>query len=170
LPSGADLPAVLARRTPAAGHQQVSILMRPGLAPGVLGIRRPPRIEVPVMSHAAAELSRVVARALSGQIPTPTQTDLLRGTLLPRLRRAPGAATTMGQAQHETLREVAEQMIRRIDRSGVTVHGDLATLVPAEAPPEAGGSPALDPANDSAHDLALDLALDLLLNPIGAGR
>lgn len=152
VPPRADLVRPAATWADRLGADRVQIVLDWSVLPRLLGVRRLLPAP-PTLSADAVDLSRRVSSVLGLLVLPDLRARLLRETLLPQLRDAPGPPLGLPDEHAGWVRERAEQMRDELLAAGYAVHGDPDALLPR---PRRGA----DPVDAGVLAIALGLLLD----------
>jgi hypothetical protein len=163
---GADPVLVAATWSERVGRERVRIVLDETQLPAVLGVPRlTPR---PAVSAEAAELARLVAKALGLRVTPDVGRRILRERLLPRLVGQPGhpgAPLAVPPEHHRWIHRRSVRMRDAVRAGDYPVVGEVDGLVSRPRALAASGETL---SGEAADERVLALAVDLLLAPTGA--
>ena len=163
---GADPVLVAATWSERVGRERVRIVLDETQLPAVLGVPRlTPR---PAVSAEAAELARLVAKALGLRVTPDVGRRILRERLLPRLvghPGHPGAPLAVPPEHHRWIHRRSVRMRDAVRAGDYPVVGEVDGLVSRPRALAASGETL---SGEAADERVLALAVDLLLAPTGA--
>ncbi|MCK5930183.1 MAG: hypothetical protein KAG80_18440, partial [Nocardioides sp.] len=163
---GADPALVAATWSERVGRERVRIVLDETQLPAVLGVPRlTPR---PAVSAEAAELARLVAKALGLRVTPDVGRRILRERLLPRLvghPGHPGAPLAVPPEHHRWIHRRSVRMRDAVRAGDYPVVGEVDGLVSRPRALAASGETL---SGEAADERVLALAVDLLLAPTGA--
>ncbi len=163
---GADPALVAATWSERVGRERVRIVLDETQLPAMLGVPRlTPR---PAVSAEAAELARLVAKALGLRVTPDVGRRILRERLLPRLvghPGHPGAPLAVPPEHHRWIHRRSVRMRDAVRAGDYPVVGEVDGLVSRPRALAASGETL---SGEAADERVLALAVDLLLAPTGA--
>lgn len=163
IPRGADTALVAATWSERVGRERVRLVLDETELPGLLGVPTlTPRSPV---SAEAAELARLVAKALDLRVTPDVGRRILRERLLPRLLEHPGAPLAVPPEHHRWIHRRSVRMRDAVRAGDYPVVGEVDGLVSRPRALAASGETL---SGEAADERVLALAVDLLLAPTGA--
>ena len=160
---GADPALVAATWAERIGRERVRVVLDDGHLPALLGV--PALTPRPPVPAEAAELARLVAKALGLRVTPDAGRRILRERLLPRLLDHPGAPLAVPPEHHRWIHRRSVRIRDAVLAGDYPVLGEVDGLVSRPRALAASGETL---SGEAADERVLALAVDLLLAPTGA--